>query len=460
MSSGEDARSEDSSDVTELVRAVEKRFGLRLHVGFHTVLAERAFLLLGHHGATTLSDVTRRLRDADDEDPIVIAMGQAASIGETYFFRSPKQLKVLERMIQQLAEAKRAVNHRVMRLWSAACATGEEPYTLGMICQRVIPDFRVQIFASDMNAAALQIAATGEYRKRSFRGVDPSTLPFLQSRGDHWVVDKELRQRVVFTELNLTQDAIPDSSRGLANFDLILCRNVLIYIDEDKIPEVMRKLAAAATARSLIALTPAETPSGRHLPGFTTGPEGIFLRVKEGIRAGKPKTSPTPSAKRASETLAPPASKGGHSKAHAREKSDLRAQAESVEALRLAREAADKGQLGEALRLAEHAAGLAPSEAQPCYLLAVVSAAAGEAERAQRCFERVLFLDRSFVAAELGLGELLSKSGRREEAVKHLNRAQRLLSKRAPEELVEGLDLSVALTGRLLEGLLTQGDHA
>ncbi len=447
---------EPGSDVTKLVRAVERRFGLRLHVGFHTVLAERAFKLLGQHGATTLADVIRALRDGDDDDALVVAMGRAASIGETYFFRSPNQLRAFEQLVVQHAYAKRArSSSRVLRFWSAACATGEEPYTLAMMFHRALPDFRVQIVASDMNSAALEVAREGVYRKRSFRGVDPKTLPFLTQRGDAWVVDKEARLKVTFLELNLVLDRLPDPLRQLHNFDAILCRNVLIYIDANEIPGVMKKLSACAGQRAVVALTPAETNAGRHLDGFETGPEGIWVRTDERPAAAAADTKPerralTPRPPPAPLTPAPltpltppPSTSGGDA---------LGAQA--VEALRLARVAADKAELSEALRLAEIASGLQPAAAEPFYLIAMVSAAAGQKDRAIREFERALFLDRSFVAAELGLGELLAKEGRSDDAHKHLSRAQKLLSRKSPDEVVPGLGLPVALALRLVEGAL------
>ncbi len=444
-----------SDDVTDLVRAVERRFGLRLHLGFHTVLAERAFKLVGQHGASSLADVIRALKDGDDDHALVVAMGQAASIGETYFFRGPKQLKLMEKLVVQQAVAKRSRAQKVLRLWSAACATGEEPYTLGFIFSRALPEFRLQILATDMNASALELAREGVYRKRSFRGVDPSTLPYLKQRGDVWEVERELRQKVTFHELNLVNDPVPDVLRGLNNFDLILCRNVLIYVDAAEIPGVMRKLSDAAASRALVVLTPAEANAGRHLSGFEPSGEGMWVR--EGADRASPRPPEPP--KRPSVPLPPPVTRAAPEpaqQARVQEKSSL----DAGEALRRARAAADKAELAEALRLAEIASGLQPSAPEPCYLIAAVSAAAGEKERAQREFERALFLDRSFAAAELGLGELLAKEGRRDEAHKHLTRAQRLLSKRPPDEVVPGLQLPVALALRLVEGALAEGGGA
>jgi chemotaxis protein methyltransferase CheR len=149
---------------------------------------------------------------------------------ETYFFREPNQLKTFsEEIVPELLEKKK---NRRLRIWSAGCSTGEEAYTLAMLAleHRDLQDWNVEIFASDISQRVLQTARRGVYGKSSFRSTDP----YYEGRYFHKLdsnrsqVDDSLKKLVNFGHLNLFQ---PEQWTILALFDIIFCRNVMIYFN-------------------------------------------------------------------------------------------------------------------------------------------------------------------------------------------------------------------------------------
>ena len=150
---------------------------------------------------------------------------------ETYFFREGNQLKTFsEEIIPEICERKK--ERRTLRIWSAGCSTGEEPYTLAMMAleHRELRGWNVEIFASDISQRVLQTARKGVYGKSSFR----STEQYYESRYFHRIdssrsqIDDSVRKLVSFGHLNLLQ---PEQWTILAHFDIIFCRNVMIYFN-------------------------------------------------------------------------------------------------------------------------------------------------------------------------------------------------------------------------------------
>ena len=162
------------------------------------------------------------------------------TVNETYFFREDRQLKAFsEEILPELREKKKAQRSRSLRIWSAGCSTGEEPYTLAMLVMQtgLFADWDVEVFASDISQRVLKVARKGEYGPSSFRTTDPYYIRkyFTEADGKHRIIDP-VRQLVNFGYLNLFD-------RGriamLGTMDLIFCRNVIIYFDKEAKQKVM-----------------------------------------------------------------------------------------------------------------------------------------------------------------------------------------------------------------------------
>jgi len=150
---------------------------------------------------------------------------------ETYFFREPAQLTAfVEEIIPDILSYKTV---RKIRVWSAGCATGEEPYSIAMLLQEagVFERSAIEIFASDISNDVLVRARRGQYRETAFRMTDPAIRDkyFTREPDSCWRIHDDIRNRVSFGRLNLYDQARVSL---LGNVDVIFCRNVIIYFDD------------------------------------------------------------------------------------------------------------------------------------------------------------------------------------------------------------------------------------
>lgn len=196
------------------------------------------------------------------------------TINETYFYREDKQLKVYQQHI--LPALKGPIN-----VWSAACSTGEEPYSLAIMSKLAGRDAKnVHITATDINHRVLQVAKCGAYGKKylSFRRIPPAWLASYFIEGDnHYHVDPSLQKMVYFDYLNLL-DIVQDGP--IEQFDVIFCRNVLIYFDEETIKRVVGGFHRALKKDGYLFLGHAETISHFDIDFKTVHAEGTFYYQK------------------------------------------------------------------------------------------------------------------------------------------------------------------------------------
>ena len=155
------------------------------------------------------------------------------TINETSFFRNEPQLEVFEsRVLPELLEKRKAV--KKLRIWSAACSSGEEPYTLAMILHRSLgirlADWKIEILGTDISEKVLKIAQGGRYPHYAIKSTNEMVLNrYFKQDGREYVLDEEIKSMVHFEKLNL-KDVY--AARRFGTFDVIFCRNVMIYFDE------------------------------------------------------------------------------------------------------------------------------------------------------------------------------------------------------------------------------------
>lgn len=165
---------------------------------------------------------------------------------ESYFFRDQGQFDLLREIILPGLIEKNS-DTRTLRLWSAGCSTGEEPYSLAMLVDQLLPlrnDWRVHILGTDLSDAALDKARRGVYGSWSFRMMNADMVErYFQARPNAWELQSRIRQMVTFRHGNLLQDEFPNPAGGTNDLDLILCRNVFIYFKRDAVARVVEKMA-------------------------------------------------------------------------------------------------------------------------------------------------------------------------------------------------------------------------
>jgi chemotaxis protein methyltransferase CheR len=152
------------------------------------------------------------------------------TVNETYFFREQNQLKAFsEEILLELKDLNK--DKKRLRIWSAGCSTGEEPYTIAMLILEKggFHNWNVEIFGSDINQRVLQVARGGFYRKNSFRTTEPYLYhKYFREENNLSRISDNVKQFVNFSHLNLLD---PFKVKLVGTMDVIFCRNVLIYFD-------------------------------------------------------------------------------------------------------------------------------------------------------------------------------------------------------------------------------------
>lgn len=222
------------------------------------------------------------------------ALGAAVTVGETYFFRHPEQLTALGHLIAQLV----ATGRTRLRAWSAGCATGEEAYSLAALLRGSLPTDRhveLEVLGTDLVAQRIEVAERAVYGEHSVRVAGPLLFPLFETGGDEqYAIAPQLRALTRFAVHNLLE---PASEPG--TYDLIVCRNVLVYLTPAAAATVVARLSEALAPGGIIAFGSVEleaTPPDLEPAG---PPEfAIFRRM---TRAPKPAAQ-----ERATATVATP----------------------------------------------------------------------------------------------------------------------------------------------------------
>ncbi|RZU47736.1 chemotaxis protein methyltransferase CheR [Fluviicoccus keumensis] len=199
------------------------------------------------------------------------------TVGESYFFRDTAQMEWLrDSLLPDLIEARRSLGKLELRIWSAGCAGGQEIYSLAMMLREMLPDYsdwHVHLLATDINTVALETAGKGFYRKWSFRVTPPSMIAkYFSATGDGFVLNDAIRQSVRWGNLNLADEVYPSAANGTANLDIILCRNVLLYIEPGIALGMLCRLAGCLAPEGVL-LTGLSDPSPIRA-GFQRGEAG------------------------------------------------------------------------------------------------------------------------------------------------------------------------------------------
>jgi len=166
------------------------------------------------------------------------------TIGETYFFREKPAFELfIHQIIPELIKQRRGKNEQI-KIWSAGCSSGEEPYTLAIILKEHFPelnDWNVKILATDISQIAIQKALVGEYTDWSFREIEPAIKnKYFTPSKKNWSIIPEIKKMVNFSYLNLSENTYPSTLTDTENMDVVFCRNVMMYF----IPQVIKDVSA------------------------------------------------------------------------------------------------------------------------------------------------------------------------------------------------------------------------
>ena len=208
------------------------------------LLERRLSRRLEQHRLKTFEEYYHFLRyDRKREEELTILVDNLTT-NETYFFRESPQLRAFSaEILPELREV--LADRKILRIWSAGCSTGEEPYTIAMLLLesgRWWSDWQVEILGSDINQRVLHTARKGAYKKSAHRVTSPEMLAkyFIEDdKGDYRIVDK-VKELVSFSSLNLLD---PAKASLISHMDIIFCRNVIIYFDKEAKKKVIESFS-------------------------------------------------------------------------------------------------------------------------------------------------------------------------------------------------------------------------
>ena len=331
-----------------------------------------------------LATLERSKSARGDED--VAELAEELLVHETWFFRDPAVFDELARVVVPLAAG---AHGRPLRLLSAPCATGEEAYSIAIaLLELGLPEASFEVVGVDVSRRALEAAEEGRYGKHSLRSERRGwEARFLIGDVDCWSVSAVVRERVRFLRANLVE---PGALSFEAPFDVVFCRNMLVYLTEAAREAVERLLGRIVAPGGSLFLGPAEsTPAGLFV---RTGPRESF-RFSRGAEVSTATRLVVPSALRVAQgapsaahaaRTAPPATSVALARA---------APPPSLASLSRARELADRGDLEGARSACVALLSEAGHDGEVYALLGTVESAAGRTDHAFRAFQRALYLD-------------------------------------------------------------------
>jgi chemotaxis protein methyltransferase CheR len=248
------------NDYDFIRKLLKQRSGLMLSADKHYLVESRLMPVAQRNGLANLFELARKLRSGTDEKLIAETV-EAMTTNETFFFRDRVPFEHFKSFILPSLMATRA-RHKRIRIWCAAASTGQEPYSLAMAMKemgRQLDGFRIEILATDLSTEVLERAKAGIYSQFEVqRGLSIQLLlKYFTQMGETWQIAPDIRAMVQYRPFNLLSDF---SRLGL--FDLIVCRNVLIYFDQPTKSEVLDRLARITAPDGFLILGAAETTIG------------------------------------------------------------------------------------------------------------------------------------------------------------------------------------------------------
>ncbi len=426
------------------------------------------------------------------------------TIGETFFYRDCRCFTALREKILPELIKRRSGEGKNIRIWSAGCCTGEEPYTIAIILREIIPDisgWNITIRATDLNRRFVKKAMEGIYTEWSFRDTPPAFREryFHQAGGRYYELLPEIREMVDFSIVNLAEDIYPSVINNTNAMDLIFCRNVLMYFTTVQAARAIRRLYNSISDNGFLIVSPSETSrvlftqfepvsiNGMILyrkcpplkfitdsdndevqsviykavqtldehtqeelysidkePAHEETDDSKNLKIEE-IVTNEEKSltgiNPVKGDDAMSEALF--MFKAGNYRGTVKIllQHHIEKGTEEVPVMiLLSRAYANIGELAEARRWCEKAINLEKLNAEYYHLLSVILIEQNEITLAENFLLKALYSDPDFALAHFTLGNLVKSMGREKEACRHFNNTVKILSKHDPENPVPGGD--------------------
>jgi chemotaxis protein methyltransferase CheR len=248
------------SDYDFLRKLLKARSGLVLASEKHYLAESRLMPIARKHGLFNLTGLVAKLRGPETE-ALTVEVVEAMTTNESFFFRDKIPFEQFRDTVMPALMAARTASRRI-RIWCAAASTGQEPYSLAISLKEMGKDlkgWRVEIVASDLSSEVLEKARAGIYTQFEVQRGLPALMliKYFTQTGELWQIAPEVRGMVRFLPINLLHDF-----SHLGRFDLVFCRNVLIYFDQATKSGVLGRIADLTAPDGFLVLGGAETVVG------------------------------------------------------------------------------------------------------------------------------------------------------------------------------------------------------
>ena len=434
------------------------------HLGLHFPPSQWSTLENGMSTAATelefgdIHEYVALFTSAPPTRELIESMAGFLTIGETYFFREARCFEMLEqRIIPDIIRQRHGGKQR-LRIWSCGCATGEEPYSIAILLhtlRKELHDWDISILATDINPHALRKAREGIYTKWSFRSMPAGYQKnYFRETGDgRFELLPVIREMVSFASLNLVEECNSSPVTDNDTFDVIFCRNVLMYLTPKLATQVVARFHRLLPTGGWLFVSPCESSSSL-FSGYEpiAFPDAIFYRKSDGGNRAQRETTNVPSSFQGdmTESLkieAPtcqqaPAIMEQGAYGESSEMSTLPPQElhDSGALGLLCRAYANEGRLAEALQIADEALAADKLSAGLHYLRAIILQEQGMNDNATVSLKKALYLDQDLVLAHFTLATLEQRKGKIKESRRYFDNALSLLGRYNMDDIIPESD--------------------
>lgn len=240
---------------------IHEECGISLGVEKRSFLESRLRRRMDELGLDVPYEYYRRVMNADSRPNELPRLLDSLMICETSFFRNRPQFDLLKDVVlPEIVARKEKAGTRMLRVWSAGCSTGQEPYSAVIALLESLPDrdpWMIRVYASDLSFSALERAQAALYRPDQLKGLEPHCIEkYFQPEHGYYVIKESISKRVIFDYHNLKHD------NGLRGLDIVFCRNVMIYFDTEEQRRLVSRFTNCLVPGGFLFLGHAESLQG------------------------------------------------------------------------------------------------------------------------------------------------------------------------------------------------------
>jgi len=394
----------------------------------------------------------------------------AVTVQESYFFRDQEQVNFLkDTWFPEIIERKQESGEKTLRIWSAGCSGGQEIYTIAILLNEIIHninEWEIFLLGTDINTNVLSNAGFGRYLEWSLRSTPKYLVQkYFLHEGNDYVLNPEICKMVKFSYLNLAEENFSSVMKSIAAFDMIMCRNVFIYMDKVNIEKILKKFSGLLSPEGILLLGASDLIDGSTTDLKLHHRNNVFHYRKEHIAAIAPQRQFRPAKmkilqrKGKNKTVAPQKKaftkqKPAPDKQHSIDQevmeldksgrwSEIPPLVDSYCALNgekaflvsmKAKALASLGDFNSAVTLCKRSIELDRTCKCSYYIMATVMNELGDIENTQNAFRKAIYLDHNFPEAHFQLGQTLMRLHKYKAGLKSLKNALELAEKMDPND--------------------------